>query len=367
MAVRPLRHELNVQLPYAALLPAEAEHARSLVLTGLREALQTGDLQRGARFHCAALRRLIGLKIPLLDEERIELIHMLFALVTADVPLPLPLRTRWCGLLVLVLKRGKHLSLELPWRPLLAALLRHSVPKLRRSEYRSRGVAAAHLGALANVAAQCRRHFAEGTTVGLLAEIEPLLCPHTPQFHVGAALLSLLLPSHGNEATVWMGRVLELWVESGVHNCLEWELLWLLPLKRLAKDIFHGRAAPRDWAAILPTVYSRTLLLLGLPGGSGPGGVRPSSSHLAAEAGPLLVCQWGVDMTLVRARPCTVPCTHSCSPLHTAPCTPRPVPRSAGPCRRAADRAHAPPDGAGPVAGGRVGGGERRAARQPRG
>ena len=44
-------------------------------------------------------------------------------------------------------------------------------------------------------------------------------------------------------------------MDSGVHNCLEWELLWLLPLKRLAKDIFHGRAAPRDWAAILPTVY----------------------------------------------------------------------------------------------------------------
>ena len=44
-------------------------------------------------------------------------------------------------------------------------------------------------------------------------------------------------------------------VGSGVHNCLEWELLWLLPLKRLAKDIFHGRAAPRDWAPILPTIY----------------------------------------------------------------------------------------------------------------
>ena len=282
MARRPPRHELNVQLPYAALLPAEAEHARSLVLTGLREALRTGDLQRGARFHCAALRRLIGLKIPLPDEERVELIHMLFALVTADVSLPLPLRTRWCSLLVLVLKRGKHLSLELPWRPLLAALLRHSMPKLRRSEYRSRGAITAHLGALASVAAQCRRHFAEGTTVDLLAEIEPLLCPHAPLFHVGAALLSLLLPSRGNEAAVWMDRVLELWVctplsarpckapllcahricpplcqllqtalrpvraplsaraphpctrapqvGSGVHSCLEWELTLPLPL-----------------------------------------------------------------------------------------------------------------------------------------
>ena len=218
MARRPPRHELNVQLPYAALLPAEAEHARSLVLTGLREALRTGDLQRGARFHCAALRRLIGLKIPLPDEERVELIHMLFALVTADVPLPLPLRTRWCSLLVLVLKRGKHLSLELPWRPLLAALLRHSMPKLRRSEYRSRGAITAHLGALASVAAQCRRHFAEGTTVDLLAEIEPLLCPHAPLFHVGAALFSLLLPSRGNEAAVWMDRVLELWV----RRCPAW-------------------------------------------------------------------------------------------------------------------------------------------------
>ena len=71
-----------------------------------------------------------------------------------------------------------------------------------------------------------------------------------------------------------------------------------------------------------PTLHSRTLLLLGLPGGSGPGDVRPSSSHLAAEAGPLLVCQWGVDMTLVRACACTVPCTHSCTPLHTAPMHP---------------------------------------------
>ena len=226
MARRPPRHELNVQLPYAALLPAEAEHARSLVLTGLREALRTGDLQRGARFHCAALRRLIGLKIPLPDEERVELIHMLFALVTADVPLPLPLRTRWCSLLVLVLKRGKHLSLELPWRPLLAALLRHSMPKLRRSEYRSRGAITAHLGALASVAAQCRRHFAEGTTVDLLAEIEPLLCPHAPLFHVGAALFSLLLPSRGNEAAVWMDRVLELWV----RRCPAWHPASRTPL-----------------------------------------------------------------------------------------------------------------------------------------
>ena len=241
MAVRPQRHELNVQLPYAALLPAEAEHARSLVLTGLREALRTGDLQRGARFHCAALRRLIGLKIPLLDEERIELIHMLFALVTADVPLPLPLRTRWCSLLVLVLKRGKHLSLELPWRPLLAALLRHSVPKLRRSEYRSRGSVVAHLGALASVAAQCRRHFAEGTTVDLLAEIEPLLCPHTPHFHVGAALFSLLLPSRGNEAAAWMGRVLELWVRRCPAPCA---LRPALCAPRPAPCALHGTLLP---------------------------------------------------------------------------------------------------------------------------
>ena len=60
---------------------------------------------------------------------------------------------------------------------------------------------------------------------------------------------------------------------------------------------------PNPNASPNPTLHSRTLLLLGLPGGSGPGDVRPSSSHLAAEAGPLLVCQWGVDMTLVRARP----------------------------------------------------------------
>ena len=64
-----------------------------------------------------------------------------------------------CGPL---LKRGKHLQLQLPWRPLLAALLRHSMPKLRPAAYCSRGVMSAHLGSLARCAAQCRRHFAQG-------------------------------------------------------------------------------------------------------------------------------------------------------------------------------------------------------------
>jgi hypothetical protein len=160
--VRPARHDLNDQLPYASLLPAEGAHARSLLITGLRESLKSGDLQRGARFHCAALKRLVSLKLPLPDEERTELIHLLYELITADVPLPLPLRSRWCSNLVQLLKRGKHLQLQLPWRPLLAALLRHSMPKLRPAAYCSRGVMSAHLGSLARCAAQCRRHFAQG-------------------------------------------------------------------------------------------------------------------------------------------------------------------------------------------------------------
>ena len=58
---------------------------------------------------------------------------------------------------------------------------------------------------------------------------------------------------------------------------------------------------PNPNASPNPTLHSRTLLLLGLPGGSGPGDVRPSSSHLAAEAGLTLTLTLTLTLALTLA------------------------------------------------------------------
>ena len=68
--------------------------AFNLAVTGLRQALTTGDLQRAARFHTAAIRRALALKHRLADETLTSLIYLLFELVTAPVTVALPVHTR---------------------------------------------------------------------------------------------------------------------------------------------------------------------------------------------------------------------------------------------------------------------------------
>ena len=43
-----VQHNLNQELPYASVLDAERDDAFNLAVTGLRQALTTGDLQRAA-------------------------------------------------------------------------------------------------------------------------------------------------------------------------------------------------------------------------------------------------------------------------------------------------------------------------------
>ena len=293
-----VQHNLNQELPYASVLDAERDDAFNLAVVGLRQALTTGDLQRAARFHTAAIRRALALKHRLADETLTSLIYLLFELVTAPVTVALPVHTRWCGLLVKLLKSGKHLTLTLPWRRLFEMLVSHA-PKLRLASYASRGVQSAHAAALARVAAQARRHFPAGTAAALLEALEPLLCPHGVKFFVGCALFSLLMPTKGAEAAVWLPSALAHWRSGAASSCAEWELLWVHLLKRLAKDGFAGRADAVAWAPIMPTLYERALLTLGLPGGNAD--IRPRGTAFPAEASQLLALQWSPQMALVRA------------------------------------------------------------------
>ena len=157
----------------------------------------------------------------------------------------------------------------------------------------------AHAAALARVAAQARRHFPAGTAAALLEALEPLLCPHGVKFFVGCALFSLLMPTKGAEAAVWLPSALAHWRSGAASSCAEWELLWVHLLKRLAKDGFAGRADAVAWAPIMPTLYERALLTLGLPGGNAD--IRPRGTAFPAEASQLLALQWSPQMALVRA------------------------------------------------------------------
>ena len=294
---------LSTLLPsaYSDRVTQESGESLTLCLDGLREAAANGDLARGTSFHTSALRRSLSLKHALTDEQRVSAIATLYQLVTSDVAVAYGVRKRWAGALVKLLRRAKHLAFELPWRPLFAQLLRYSSSKLRVAAYASRASASSHLSQLAQCAHQCRRHFPEGSAAEILEAVEPLLCPKDPQFFTGCALLSLLLPTRGREGAVWQPRMLHLWRGSGIEGCVEWEMIFFVLFKRLAKDVFVGKAASDVilWSRLLPTVFSRTLLLLNLPGGTGQ--VHPKGSTFTTAASTLIPTSWPPPMTTLRA------------------------------------------------------------------
>lgn len=83
-------------------------------------------------------------------------------------------------------------------------------------------------------------------------------------------------------------------------SCVEWELLFLLLFKRLAKDVFVGRARPLlMWPHLMPIIFSRTLLLLNLPGGAGQ--VTPKGNGFTNAAANLVPSQWPAPMATLRA------------------------------------------------------------------
>lgn len=124
--------------------------------------------------------------------------------------------------------------------------------------------------------------------------------PQPPaQLYLGAALFSLLTPTHSDEAAVFMPHLLVLWCNKCVESSLEWDMLFMLLLKRLAKDIFTGRAAPIDFHPVLEVVFTRTLLLLNLPGGAGP--VSPKGANFSSAAYALIPSSLPGPIATIRA------------------------------------------------------------------
>ena len=276
---------LNRALPYAASLPAEAAASLDAAASGLRTALAIGDFQRGAPHALRQLALHLQRKHDLADQERRALILDAHAAV-CHADLPASTRAEACVVLSGLLRRGKHLNVSLGWRPLWRLLLAAHLPEHGPVSYESRSVAASHRVELARCVARCRSHFAAGEAQAMLDAAAALLCPHdASRFFLGASLLALFLPSHGDAAACWLPAVLRLWLSCGVDGSAEYDALWLGLLARLAKDAFYGHASPVEWAPHLPLLYSRALRLLRLPGGQEAGAeLRPAVVRPLAEA-----------------------------------------------------------------------------------
>lgn len=276
----------NAALPpsYASRIPAEEEVGLRHILDGLRLANASGDVDHGAHFYVASLSRFLALKHALPDESRAELIGLIFGLISLP-DLRRSRRSACCALLVALLRRAKHLELELPWRPLFGLAMRHFLPPLQPLQHEGRHLLRVHGHELVRCIGACRRHFAEDAATEMIEAIEPLLCPHEPtHFAFGAGMLALMVPTHGSAAARWLPRVRELWLSSGHEGSSDWDSLWVRLLERLCKDEFFGRADAVDWAPLLPAIYSRTLLLLRLPGGrESREELRPSSCRLPSK------------------------------------------------------------------------------------
>jgi len=271
---------------YVAALAAEGARSLQLAADALHVAAGAGDLFRGLPNALHELTALLRRHHKIDDSTCTDLILLLFDLVTLESAAPPHVLQQACQVLSHMLQQGKHLrGLALPWRPLWRVLLAHHLPVDEAPTFRSRGAERVIRAELAHVAAQCRRHFAPASADEMLAESAPLLCPHDPaRFMLTAALLALLLPTDGAAAAAWLPTVMEIWLKRGMDGSPEFDGLWLGLLARLAKAELYGYAGRVHWAPLLPTLYSRCLMLLKLPGGQeARSDLRPTYAHPTAD------------------------------------------------------------------------------------
>ncbi|KAJ1621314.1 hypothetical protein T492DRAFT_887214 [Pavlovales sp. CCMP2436] len=287
------------------LPPGEGDDVATLVpaiLVGLRAARDAPDALVEARPFAGALKHALGRKVRLDDSAWCELVRILFNLSTRplDADAQLGEQTRCillCGALLGKRDSGHAASgggLELPWRPLLAALLRwHMSPRHRPFANRllAGSTVRKHGGALALLMAAAREHFPPGCAPEIVCALEPLLCPLSSSFGFGSYALALLTPSRERLAgsallvvQTAVGVVVYADVSSELlRNCFD-------TLARVAKSAFVGRVEKVDWSGHMPMIYTRTLSALGVAAvlDEGALAVLQSSSRLIAPEASVL-------------------------------------------------------------------------------
>lgn len=159
-------------------------------------------------------------------------------------------------------KRSALPGLVIHWRPLLEKLVRLHFPKQRVAALTNRHT---HGEAMVAFVREASRFFPPGSSREILAELRPMLCPHSGVVFVAQGLLATFLPTDDPEAArcSWLDEVFAMW--PWLENTVEWNALWLDLLSRLARD----SAGFVDWSPHVHAVFTAALRLLDLPVGSG--------------------------------------------------------------------------------------------------
>eukprot|EP00667_Euglena_gracilis_P000290 EG_transcript_290 len=269
-----------------AAVQAEAEAEARVILAGLQRCAPAGDMLGTAHF-LKRLRRFLFLKYQLPLEDRSSIVHLILPRITDP-------NMQWDKAEFMVSTLGQLINGEkdrLPepvaWRPLYDLVDRVVFPGAR--DLLARPFRDEHGHRLRDLVLALRRSFAPNAPTEILAEVRPMLCPHTHTMYRGMGYISLFLPVSEAHDHGWLPEVLGAWCT--ITNTPFWDSIILSLLSRLAQD----KPYQVDWMPHLPLIFGQLLRICDLP--IGRGGVPTAYTHTAGSAHVAMFGPAGTDET----------------------------------------------------------------------
>jgi len=258
------------EILYNKLLPYQVDEESLAWFKSLKANLGTAialrELRPGTVVWMARLNkyiRLYGIKFTLADH--VQLVKLVCELLTTPGLEPWAVQQS-AGTLSALLKKQDLITsdeLVLPWRPLY-----QMYERLMYSQFESLGLMklpSQMEQSLKTVIRYCRPYFPAGSTVEMMREWRPLMCPHDITMGKAVLYFELFLPTYtayqDPEGTfkVWFDELIGFWSACGNTPC--WEPCLINLLGRLAEHT----SGLIDWTPISPVIFNRIQKMFDLP------------------------------------------------------------------------------------------------------
>eukprot|EP00045_Choanoeca_perplexa_P017674 m.261590 g.261590 ORF g.261590 m.261590 type:complete len:1846 (+) comp17601_c0_seq2:42-5579(+) len=250
----------NKFLPLDVNLEEEAAMLFEEITKGFEDIVVRQEYNAGVRFWCKRIETYLSLHgYACTTEQLVALIRLLWELLLLPNMDP-NLQSRLARSITRLINHADVLpteALELPWQPLYALFRKYHMVRMRDAVKVGRG----HGQAIIMLLRYARRFFPASATDEILAEFEPLLCPHDECLYVGAASLCLLLPadplSRAKDSPsflTWIPRMLEVWRWS--ENNKSWDILFFSLINRVLKRNPTLTAFDDNWPWIMSKVLN---------------------------------------------------------------------------------------------------------------
>lgn len=177
-------------------------------------------------------------------------------------------RSKMCrGIVRLLDKRDCVLSFGMPWRAFRDLLIKCHVDCADGAEYIGREIREPHGKHLGSVLLLSRFFLKNDDCAEVIwNELVDQIDLNIPEMtFVPAVLLSIVLPTHGDEWTGWVEKAIELW--GNLPFSTDWDSIWISLLSRVAAD----QPGKIEWTPFLSKIYERMMFFFRLPlGGAAP-------------------------------------------------------------------------------------------------